>query len=336
MITWCRLPGILLAWVVLVGTVRCQASVDLAERFLKEGPARWEAYQSRVERLAGTVTGTLKEKGRVLTDTKYELKHNANARFCLRQPLTDTIGPLGKDQVFAYNPAYAFQLSRKTNNRPWVLTALEWQRRGESPPSIEETRGMAIQLRRLVQVFSDDLADLVRQPNFRVLRAQAVERAGVSLVELEFDNAHSLDQPGPFFGIQSGILWLDPERFWCLRACDLRSKHSDSDSRQRIETELRDPTADFPIPKRWLVTDEQTARPSGARHVFTWIKDYDLAEPAVLPPDQEFTLAAFGLPEPFDAQAAHGGPGWFIWVAAAGFGCLALGVLFAWLKRRAA
>ena len=50
-------------------------------------------------------------------------------------------------------------------------------------------------------------------------------------------------------------------------------------------------------------------------------------------PDSEFTLSAFGLPEPVGGELLHAPRAW-LWLLAATISAAALAILSAWLKRR--
>jgi hypothetical protein len=59
----------------------------------------------------------------------------------------------------------------------------------------------------------------------------------------------------------------------------------------------------------------------------------DLQIPVTLPSEGEFTLTAFGLPEP--TWMVKKPMRWYLWVALAGIISLALAALFRWKARRA-
>lgn len=50
-------------------------------------------------------------------------------------------------------------------------------------------------------------------------------------------------------------------------------------------------------------------------------------------PDAEFTLSAFGLPEPMGVEPPERSRTW-LWLISAALGLVALALLFTWLKRR--
>lgn len=239
-------------------------------------------------------------------------------------------------ELAACNPAYAFSLVRKGSDRPWAVASLHLRHGEESNPGVQEAHASMTRLHHLIKAGSEELRDLVRQPTFRVVRSTTENRRGTELVKIEFDNTHPLTKDAQtFFAIQSGSLLLDPNRFWCLWSCELRNKYSNSDSKITVETELRDLVAKYPVPRRCVVTNESFNPDKGPR-VFKTVDQFDLAEPSPLPPDQEFTLAAFGLPEPFEVQAQRSQPRWYLWAGLAGAGCLALGMVLHRLKRRVA
>jgi hypothetical protein len=124
-----------------------------------------------------------------------------------------------------------------------------------------------------------------------------------------------------------GWIVFDPERYWVIREChvDLRPHRDDPLSTLDGTFEYKESRKGFPIPKR-IVRKWPHA---------TYLQEFDLMEQADLQ-DKEFTLSAFGLPEPAEMEG-RSPTRWYLWAAVAGMVCLALGVTFRWRsKQRAA
>lgn len=304
------------------------AQEDLRERFLKQAPKAWNEYRLLAQRLDGTISASKTIGQKPYLHVRSEYKHNRNCRLCLEQSLLPE-SPNG--ELVACNNKYAFQLVRKSTNGLWVVQGIE-EKREDGDGLYKEVRDQLTPVYWLVRAHSENLADLVRQPNFRILSAVAINQYGTDLVQITFDNTHQEPVDGkPYFTIQSGKLVLDPARHWCLRACELHNKHSNADAKIKIETDLQDGVAGFPIPRHSLEVSDQMRQ--DGRLVLTSIWDFELNESTSLPSDDEFTLAAFGLPEPFPGTPPHGH--WYLWLALAGGSGLVLAMLFVWLKNRA-
>ena len=78
------------------------------------------------------------------------------------------------------------------------------------------------------------------------------------------------------------------------------------------------------------VVDKESAAVAGAHLVLTKEVEYQFHEENPAPPDAEFTLSAFGLPEPFYAKSANRP---YLWFVAAGVGCFAISVMLYRLRQ---
>ncbi len=313
----------------------------LKQRFLKEAPSAWAEYARHAEKLQGSSSynhvGTAHD---VKHHDRAEYKRNRNGKLLVISSEHTTKGKrdYGGEEAYGVNPKYAFRLQRKSSASPWVVVQIEDLSKTSVPENIARRFDqMAAGITRLVRVEETPLFEILRRPDFQVLRCQTVSREGEELVEIVFSYPHKVEQaPLPYVQAQSGSLLLDPKRFWCLRSCDLKAENGTITSRVK---ELSDSGGSFPIPKcietenNWIFTKEQIAKgfPPKNKQQMRW--DYDLSEPDRLPDDSEFTLTAFGLPEPPGLEWRKPTP-WYLWLALAGGFCLLLGVLFAWLKRR--
>ena len=157
-------------------------------------------------------------------------------------------------------------------------------------------------------------------------------REGSALVEIEFTSFHPLMEPNKkAFPIQSGSVILDPDRFWCLRWCDLRCKYIDGDSNVEVRTELVANAGKFPIPKFHSFTSEiSSPKEKKTRIVRT---EFDLREFSVSPEDGEYYQSSFGLPEPVGITRPAS-PRGYIWIFVAALIMLGVAVLAVTLKRR--
>jgi hypothetical protein len=305
---------------------------ELRQRFLQEAPPLWKEYRARIQQFDGTITGKMYVDDKLENHYRLEYKHNASCRMCVIHPLfpQDEIGT-----VYAYNAKYSFALIRRGSDRPWVLRGYHLRQEGEVTPEMKEVESELTPLWDLVKANTSDVALLVGRPTFRILRMELLQRAGEELVRIEFDNTHPLElRSKDFEPIQSGVLLLDPGRYWCVRGCELSSKYINSDSKITVAIELQDRSDNFPVPKRITSTSNQV-RTGGERLRVTSITEYAIFEPSRLPSDEEFTLSAFGLPEPVGVEWERP-VRWYLWLMLAGVVCLLAGGVFYWLSRRRA
>jgi hypothetical protein len=161
-----------------------------------------------------------------------------------------------------------------------------------------------------------------------------MQKGTEELAQIAFDNTHQpFSENRPFFPIQSGVLVLDPKRSWSLRSAQLNLMYRGSAMKVQAKTEIRDPSAPLPIPLSYTEIREITTHGQTGNRIETWRWDYDFSSPTKLPPTQDFTLSAFGLPEPPGVEWKRPIP-WWVWVAGAGTVLLIAGAIFRWLKGR--
>jgi hypothetical protein len=249
----------------------------------------------------------------------------------------DSEGHIKERSVYTYNPDYIFSLHQNTAESPWVITDIR-RKRPESkfqlPENYKLQIGSGIQTA-LTTVGGWDLADIVRQPNFRVQHATPVNRDGLQLVQIDFECPHTLAQK-PFLPIQAGTILLDPQQSWCVREYEVQTKHSNASGVTRSQIiQIRESNQPhFPLPVRiaWTTTSRATEPGFVGQTVISSCNvDYDLDE-SHPPTDEEFRLSAFGLPEPGGKERRTR---WHLWAAAAAGTCLIGTLLFRWLARRA-
>ncbi len=313
--------------VIPIDPISGQSAENLKQRFLEEALGQWEEYCSFAERLQGKVTELRKRDGKAIAYGFGEHKHNSTCKLFRSQSLLE--GATG--EVTAYNSMYAFSLRRKGES-PWVLTGVERLRKGVENRIVINTLQNSGGMRVLVEApHNTYLGDLVKQATFRVLSATPARRGDIELVQIEFDNTHPTNEK-PFCAIQGGKMLLDSNRSWYLHSGIFRCKFSDDDATVKIETEIRDLQTKYPVPHRWVQSID--LQRDGNRMAVMSTSDFDVQEPSSLPSDDEFTLSAFGLREPFGV-AKRPIP-WYRWGALAGFLCLGVAALFRWLAHRRA
>src|SRR5438132_476558 len=131
--TWLLNRGVLVvvacAWLVGGGAWARETKSDnrLQERFFREGPAKWEEYSRRAQRLQGRINYKLKgSNGDITAVNTYAVKMNESCKLIATSLTTTKAGKLTLEgyQVTAANSDYAFALRRKKPDLPWVVTKL--------------------------------------------------------------------------------------------------------------------------------------------------------------------------------------------------------------------
>src|SRR5579875_1686537 len=311
---------------------------QLKDRLLGEALQQWREYEGFVALLQGEMRFKHTIDGKIIQDRNVEFKQNRNCKLYINQSL---LKPKLEGEVLAYNTKYAFTLKRIAPDHPWALAGREDRNDTASTLYTKMTQryfdSFFFPLLR-IPGFDVSISQLVEQTSFRILGIKMVHRNGEELVQLDFDNAHQIGEG--VTPIQGGTLFLDSSRSWCLRSCTLQAQWRGKTERTKvtqttnIENQLADVNSIRPLPKKVIeeskVYYEQGE--SGPRSS-SWEMVYDLREPTQPPGDEEFTLSAFGLPEPggIDKRPMR----WYLWVALSGILCLGLAALFRRLAHRA-
>ncbi|MHB1425177.1 MAG: hypothetical protein ACYC3I_18555 [Gemmataceae bacterium] len=140
---------------------------------------------------------------------------------------------------------------------------------------------------------------------------------------------------------ERGSLWLDPSRCWCIR----KDNHSSVESRRKglnlerqveIACETIEHPSGFPILKSVKEHFKSIAHQSDVTRRFerAFENDYNLEVNDSIP-DSEFTLSAFGLPEPAGTEPVKKPIPMYVWILVAAGVCVALALSFRYLAHRA-
>jgi hypothetical protein len=310
---------------------------SLEARFLTEAPAAWARYAERARELQGTCSFRFSQTYRGLKVWREEgLKKNQNAKLLsvVYEKSSGTEKTSRTMDVYGVNPNYAFKL-RQNASGSWAITDLVDLRRPD-PPSVlpnsfeEEFVEFERGLMELVRLHRETLLEVVKKPEFKIVRCRRVPDPRDDLVEVAFDYTHEVDERkgNP---IQGGALVLDPRRDWCLRSYDVKVSRGTMKLRAQ---ELNDTPSGISVPKRTLLENEFIFDDERGTNRQTFQCEYDLNAPSRLPDDREFTLSAFGLPEPKGAAWPTRSIPLYVWVALCGASLFLLGLALRKLQRR--
>jgi hypothetical protein len=319
-------------------SARAQDGDELKNRFMSEGPQGWRQYGDFASRLQGSARSKMIDaEGNTYYAHFDKIKQNANCKLAVRQFSGADGARQGKGEgfVWGYNTLYAFHLTRKTETAEWVIADLRIKDGEADLKSIVAKASSACRgVADLISVGTHTtLQQLIERPGFRIKSAKKIVHLNSDAVSIEFENPHSLDQK-PFDPIQGGVLILDPNHCWCLRRYETSTLYEGSEGGTRVgETTYRLSKSNIPIPVQ--IKEKSESSEQGKIFVDMRQSDYELHEPERLPSDEEFTVSAFGFPEP-PGMPSSGGTSWFAWLTGAGILCLATAaVVWRYKSRRA-
>lgn len=306
---------------------------DLRIRFLKEAPKKWQEYARFAARLQGSTKGVDEyiKPFRPSQKGRWEIKQNKEcALVSIEYPKKGQV----VRELLAINPNYGFRLMRNDAAKDWVLTGLEKE-------NLESIQFAGMPVSKLVSdtamllfaIHGRQLQALLDHPQFNVISAEQVKRGGRDLVQVDFDFPHDSNEV-PFYPIRSGSIWLDPNEYWCATEYNVRGEWGNGNQTCHMTREFKN-VSGKPVLQSEVATEiaDPPYKPDGPGEFRRTIY-YELNEPKNLPGDDEFTLTAFGLPEPFLGQKPT--TRWYFWFGLAGLGSLIGGALVRRFSRSSA
>jgi hypothetical protein len=315
-----------------------QPTEALKQRLLAEAPARWEEYARRSEELQGVVSlVSTNTRNNFRQDTRTAYKTNGRSRLVITKLKDEANGKVEREyeEVFGYNPRYAFTLSRKSPDAPWVLTNYVEMREGVDLGQMGRRQSTSYfgVVNKPVKFHMYFLVDLVRDSGFRIGECRQVQVDGRNLVEVAFTYNFTENN---WKSNWKGKLLLDPERYWCCHSVDgvLKGDYVGGTLKHR-NTQSDNAEDGLPLSRAWEYVGDWRSSNGEVTNRQTLKCEAQLSRPDTLPDDAEFTLSAFGLPEPV-------GVTWekpsrtYLWILAAAGVSVALALGFRYLARRRA
>jgi hypothetical protein len=136
--------------------------------------------------------------------------------------------------------------------------------------------------------------------------------------------------------LTGGWIIFDPNHFWIICECHLEQQVTppqagSSTGVSHAKFDYKYGRNDFPLITRISNRFEGTVQ--GTKMQVDTIYDFELVERDDVP-DSEFTLSAFGFPEPFGLEASRSKRNWYLWAGGAGILLIVLAVLIRWRHTR--
>jgi hypothetical protein len=312
---------------------------NLSNQFLIEAPKKENEYFLFAERLQGSVsttfsifdpTGKMENRMR----SRKEIKQNGQCASFLSQSyegeLTEVDDKNTSGALYVVNPRYTFELKRGSSKQDWLLEALDLHGAGKDTLfEGDPIREMLFSWTGLMyDVYGRRISALMQEKTFRVTRAASLNRNGRDLVQVKFICPHPISKNTRNYFVQGGSLLLDPDRYWSIQEADLETQSIDGAGTEKMVFEFKDGSDHYPIVTR-MIRNGKSPLGNTSEAIF----EFDFHEVTKLPPDKEFALSAFGLPEPMGVEPLPPSRTW-LWLLAAAFAAAVLALLFAWLKRR--
>lgn len=328
-IHYCSFIRLLVAVISLVSASVAHSSVvdsDWQRRLETEGLAAWDNYQQKNRYAQGVCRLEVHGNGPV-KHVETELKINENCRLLRIAKLTANL-----TEIFGQNPQYWFHL-KTGKDGAWILLELY---RGDQLSGEKALFGIERIIKRdgceigdrPIRLSPDAhlLGEILRSEKNRITSVNRKEPGGRELIEVQFEA-----NPNPDDGrkLEGGSLLLDPARAWLPLSQTARVRTGVASGTHSNEFEYSPGSQDL---LRVVEQAEYIPFKGGETWRCKWIWNYDVHVPAHLPDAQEFTLSAFGLPEPMGVKWEKPTPR-YVWFLMAASGFAAIAFLFRYLSR---
>jgi|DewCreStandDraft_5_1066085.scaffolds.fasta_scaffold01119_19 hypothetical protein len=290
----------------------------------------WQSYTQRLRHATGTIRSVSAIREGKETSTQTATISFAFGTHGRRVEIlvTEKLGTSSKERqlshrMFCENSQYIFQLNRSNND--WILHKLilvKGSSHEETTPTIRDRLASILShVYLLVAIEGEFLTHMADH-----LQCQGDDRTVVSLAKEYRTTLHQ--KPWTF---RSLSLHLNTDEYHTVRSANGEIRVNKADGTLAITNEYQ-VVSGLPVPLRSM---KQEVYRSG-----DWSMEINSTyefqvDPSIDPPEREFTLSAFGLPEP---------PGvtWvqerrtpvYVWLLVAAGVLLTLALVFRWLARR--
>lgn len=307
-----------------------RANPPWEERLHSEALPAWDAALADQVSVQGTGRLT---RHFVKRSSEFEFGLKANAECVL---YTEKRGKDGPTDVYGYNPRYTFRL-RSVADRGWSVISVH-----VGDPSTDPA---ARTIRNFLELHAklggigcriphglEPLAKYVRGPTTRVISVTPTSWKGdeVVMVKLDIPPASKGDD------VRSIVSMHEPNRKWRTLRTIVTGERSLEGKFESFEL-----TTDYeyaPGPDNLLIRTPEDQVFKDANGNSTTVKverTFEMKRLKSLPDTSEFTLSAYGLPEPVGVEWPRRRSGW-LWFAWAAAGCVVIAVVFLVLRHRAA
>lgn len=308
---------------VLFQPARAQADPSWADRLRSEALPAWDAELAD----ALSVQGTARFTRRTDVTTEFVVMFKANTECALYTEKRNN----SPTNLYAYNPKYTFRL-RSTDERGWALVSVHVG----DPEKDEMARDVRKRLAHNSRIAGyglrlahnlEPLARYVRGPTTRVVSVAPTTWKGADVVEVKLDITPATKDDE----IQSITSLHDPNQKWRTVRTSVTGRRGESTFVDATEYEYTPGPGGIlkSTSERGIWTTDGKPSRADADRVF------DFKRLTTLPDTSEFTLSAYGLPEPVGVEWPKRRSGW-LWFAWAGAASVVVGLAFVALKRRAA
>lgn len=317
--------------------------LKLQERLASEAPKQWAQLHGAYQRVEGAGEAFVSEEPSPVDTENWKIKYRAkfkiNGDFVrLTEMRFDEQGRLERDVTFIANPKYSSLLQQKNETDGWLLTTLELVRKPEDlhAAATYASSNPVVALAALpYAIESVTLAELMRDPGFEVKDVRPVEHRNKKCVAMTFTykakgttGIGDRSKPRLLMVMVGGRFVLDPARAWSIQTSEIEFIEGVS---AKFSVEYGSDEQGVPVVKS-AVSEllNPNNPPKSRRHAMKVRLEHVTFRDC---PTVDFTLTAFGLPEPEGIVWPSPSP-WWLWLSFASIGSVAMAFLFVKLIQR--
>ncbi len=298
------------------------------QRLRDEATAKWADYERAAKKTQGRTEYKRLRDGKRQNEYQTEVLGDGEQSLFIRQfSFREQRGTTYPGFVWATNKYYAFHLERKDATSPWTLKVVEpASNKSAYDRQVADNYAPLSDAREAVTVYGVALADLVREPSFRVIDLRDVDHNGQPAFEVRFEARHPYTQQNGYMPIQSGEMVLSNPHWLLLKFSTKWLKATEL--AVQGEREYRTDGGATPLLANSTTRVDIAAGPKQPAVKLETTLRCDLRPTTGSLDPAQFRLTAFGLSEPADLAGMFPPPWytrWYVWTLALAAGLLGLG-----------
>lgn len=307
-------------------------------RFLNEAPASWQKYRSMLtgyKAIGNSETVDLRT-GMATKDSPNSIRKKKG---CVVYVDPDPRLGSVEQRAIGRNKNYAFVLRRSAGTDQWEIQDLSLNLNGPAKTGAEHLcESIEKGVSGLTELDSIPLDELVKEPAFKLVDVNSIQIDGLELMEVHYEflfNFRNASRNRSNIFARKGWVRLDPAKFWLIYSAEyswMRTENDEFATSKILPVEYSEIRPGIPVETKRI--RETRFRPDGPKAEKLGLESGEVRlisevsyEADDDPSERDFTLSAFGLPEP-----VRPGIRWW-WVLALVLGALLLAVP-AWQRRR--
>lgn len=312
------MPGRLL---LICGLALPQAIVaseqDWRRRFLDDAPRKWKEYVTTVRHYSATWEErfySVQESGNKTAGgvNHFHIKRNAT-HDCTLMFYTRGTGKM-PGMCWGENEKYALELMQEPGAERWMLKKLALDKNTQDYRQIKRLLDSNSRVPCPFLVWEEWLPTWIAEKRLQMEKVELLNAQGCSLLKIWFTNIRQKESESQ---LEKGWFIVDPDNWWRVIQYDI----------VRVGGQMIHGTFEFtsnaegvPLLNRRMEERKWTGE-DGKKHQHISIQQISIEAKEF--PVGDFTLSAFGLPEPQGITWASGSRRW-LWFVGAGVICVAL------------